>query len=177
MNFRDQLLAEPSKRNTEYIAAVVGQDKKLFKQLMELIYTNEPWVSGRAAWVVETIWLKYPQFIDPYIDQMIDFLPKAKYNNQCRHFTKILSTLNLYELDDEHLGILIDCCFTWLKDPKYPTAVKMFSMQILQNFVRLEPDIATELIAIIENQMEDATPGFKNRRRKTLLELYKLVKY
>lgn len=175
MNFRDQLLAEPSKRNTEYIAAVVGQDKKLFKQLMELIYTNEPWVSGRAAWVIETIWLKHPYLIDPYIDQMIDFLPKVKYNNQRRHFTKILSTLNLNELDDEHLGILIDCCFTWLEDPKYPTAVKMFSMQILLNFVNLEPTIASELIAIIENQMEDATPGFKNRGKKTLKELYKLA--
>lgn len=175
MNFRDQLLAEPSKKNIEYIASVVDHDKTLFNELMKLIYSNEPWISGRAAWVVETIWLKYPQFIDPYIDQMIDFLPKARYNNQRRHFTKILSARDLTQLDDEHLGILIDCCFTWLEDPKYPTAVKMFSMQILQNFVKLAPNIATELIAIIENQMEDATPGFKNRGKKTLKKLYMLV--
>ncbi|MFP4024364.1 MAG: hypothetical protein ACLFVR_07535 [Thiohalospira sp.] len=173
MNFREQLLAEPSKKNTEFIASVVDKDKKLFETLMELIFSNEPWVSGRAAWVVETIWLKYPFIIEPYIEQMIDFLPKAKYNNQRRHFTKILSTINLNDLDDEHLGILIDCSFTWLESPQYPTAVKIFSMQILQNFVKIEPDIATELIAIIENQMEDATPGFKNRGRKTLKELYK----
>ncbi|HKL09524.1 MAG TPA: hypothetical protein VJ896_12170 [Bacteroidales bacterium] len=175
MNFREQLLAEPSKKNTEFIASVVDKDLALFSEMMKLVYSNEPYVSGRAAWVVETIWLKYPSLIESYILQMIEFLPHAKYNNQRRHFTKILSTIDLKQLDEEHLGILIDCCFTWLEEPQYPTAVKMFSMLILQNFVQLEPDIATELIAIIENQMEDATPGFQNRGRKTLLELNKFV--
>jgi len=176
MNFREQLLAGPSKKNTEYIASVVNKNKVLFNELMELIYSNEPYVSGRAAWVVETIWLKYPYIIDSYINQIILFLPKAKYNNQRRHFTKILSTINLNHLDEKHLGILIDCCFTWLEAPQYPTCVKIFSMQILLNVVQLEPVFASEMIAIIENQMEDPTPGFKNRGIKTLQELYKFVK-
>ena len=176
MNFREQLLAEPSKKNTEYIASVVDNDLALFNEMMKLVYSNEPYVSGRAAWVVETVWLKYPLIIESYLEEMIQFLPYAKYNNQRRHFTKILSTINLKQLDEVHLGILIDCCFTWLETPRYPTAVKIFSMQILLNFVSLEPVIASELIAIIENQMEDATPGFQNRGRKTLLKLNKLIK-
>ena len=136
MNFREQLLAELSKRNTDYIASVVDQDEKLFKELFNLILTNEEYVSGRAAWVIETLWLKYPEMIDPYINDMIDFLPITKYDNQKRHFTKILSTRNLRDLDEERLGILIDRCFTWLEDPIYPTAVKMFSMQIIYNYVQ-----------------------------------------
>jgi hypothetical protein len=175
MNFRDQLLAELSKRNTDYIASVVDRDEKLFKEVFELILTNEEYVSGRAAWVIETLWLKYPEMIDPYINDMIDFLPISKYDNQKRHFTKILSTRNLRDLDEERLGILIDRCFTWLEDPIYPTAVKMFSMQIIYNYVQIEPVLATELIAIIENQFNDSTPGFKNRGEKLLRKLYKLV--
>jgi hypothetical protein len=175
MNFREQLLAELSKRNTDYIASVVDQDEKLFKELFNLILTNEEYVSGRAAWVIETLWLKYPEMIDPYINDMIDFLPISKYDNQKRHFTKILSTRNLRDLDEERLGILIDRCFTWLEDPIYPTAVKMFSMQIIYNYVQIEPVLATELIAIIENQFNDGTPGFKNRGEKLLRKLYKLV--
>ncbi|MCK5168901.1 MAG: hypothetical protein KAQ75_03400, partial [Bacteroidales bacterium] len=150
MNFREQLLAELSKRNTDYIASVIDRDKKLFNEMFELILTNEEYVSGRAAWVIETVWLKYPEMITPYINDMIDFLPKSKYDNQKRHFTKILSTRDLKELDEEHLGILIDQCFTWLEDPVYPIAVKMFSMQIIYNFVKIEPTLAPELIAIIE---------------------------
>lgn len=175
MNFRDQLLAELSKRNTDYIASVVGNNKELFKELIDLVLTNEKNVSGRAAWVVETIWLKYPELIKPYIKEMIDFLPKSKYDNQKRHFLKILSTIDLNKLDEDRLGILIDRCFTWLEDPVYPTAVKMFSMQIIYNYVEIEPTLATELIAIIENQFDDGTPGFKNRGEKILKELYKLV--
>jgi len=39
MNFREQLLAELSKRNTVYMASVIGTDKKLFKEMFELILT------------------------------------------------------------------------------------------------------------------------------------------
>ena len=175
MNFREQLLTELSKRNTVYIASVIGTDKKLFKEMFELILTNEEYVSGRAAWVIEHVWLDYPEMIEPYINDMIDFLPKSKYDNQKRHFTKILATRDLKKLDEEKLGILIDRCFTWLEDPIYPTAVKMFSMQLIYNYVEIEPIIATELIAIIENQFNDSTPGFKNRGEKLLKKLYRYV--
>jgi len=175
MNFREQLLAELSKRNTVYMASIIGTDKKLFKEMFELILTNEQYVSGRAAWVIEHVWLDYPKMIEPYINDMIDFLPKSKYDNQKRHFTKILITIDLKDLDEDRLGVLIDRCFTWLEDPIYPTAVKMFSMQIIYNYVEIEPVIATELIAIIENQLNDSTPGFKNRGNKLLKKLYKLV--
>jgi len=175
MNFREQLLAELSKRNTDYIASVVANDKKLFKQLIDLIFTNEGTISGRAAWVVETVWLKYPYMIDPYLNEIIDFLPDSKFDNQKRHLLKILSTRDIREFDEEHLGILIDRCFTWLEDPVYPTAVKMFSMQVAYNYVEIEPVLASELVAIIENQFEDGTPGFKNRGEKILKKLYKLI--
>lgn len=175
MNFREQLLAELSKRNTVYTASVIGTDKKLFKEMFELILTNEEYVSGRAAWVIEHVWLDYPEMIEPYINDMIDFLPNSKYDNQKRHFAKILSTIDLNTLDEDRLGVLIDRCFTWLEDPIYPTAVKMFSMQIIYHYVEIEPVIASELIGIIENQFNDSTPGFKNRGEKILKKLYKLV--
>ena len=175
MNFKEQLLAELSKRNTDYIASVIGNDKQLFKQMIQLLLSNENLISGRAAWVVETIWLKYPFMIDPYINDLIDFLPKSKYDSQKRHIAKILSNRNLRELDEERLGILIDRCFTWLEDPVYPPAVKVYSMQIIYNYIEIEPVLAKELIAIIENQYNDSTPGFKNRGDKLLKKLYKLI--
>ena len=172
MNFREQLLAELSRRNADYIASVVDKDEQLFKNIIELVLTNEKYVSGRAAWVMEILWLKYPYLIDPYINRLIDFLKLSKYDNQKRHITKILASRNLLELDEERLGLLIDKCFTWLEDPIYPTAVKMFSMQIITNYIKIEPVLASELIAIIENQYDDGTPGFKNRADKILQNLY-----
>ena len=106
---------------------------------------------------------------------MIDFLPETKKDNQRRHSLKILSTIDLRELDEDRLGILIDRCFNWLEDAVNPTAVKMFAMEIIYNYVVIEPVLASELIAVIENQFEDSTPGFKNRGEKLLKKLYKLV--
>jgi len=175
MNFKEQLLAELSKRNAEYMASVIGIDKKLFKEMFDLLLSNEEYISGRAAWVIEHVWLNHPKMIDPYINNMIDFLPKTRYDNQKRHITKIMATQDLRKLDEDRLGILIDRCFTYLEDPTYPTAVKMFSMQIIYNYIEIEPALAFELIAIIENQYADSTPGFKNRGDKILKKLYKLT--
>jgi len=175
MNFREQLSAELSKRNTDYIASVIGYDEKLFKEIMDVALSDETHVSGRAFWVVETVWLKYPHLINTYINHLIDFLPETKKDNQRRHSLKILSTIDLRELDEDRLGILIDRCFNWLEDAVNPTAVKMFAMEIIYNYVVIEPVLASELIAVIENQFEDSTPGFKNRGEKLLKKLYKLV--
>ncbi|MCK7537053.1 MAG: hypothetical protein MZV63_41890 [Marinilabiliales bacterium] len=71
-------------------------------------------------------------------------------------------------LDEDRLGILIDRCFNWLEDGINPTAVKMFAMEIIYNYVIIEPVLASELIAVIENQYDDSTPGFKNQADKLL---------
>jgi len=175
MNFRDQLLAELSKQNTDYIASVIGKSEDLFREIMGVALSAETNVSGRAFWVVETVWLKYPYLIHPYINDLIDFLPKTKKDNQRRHSLKILSTIDLKILDEDRLGILIDRCFNWLEDAINPTAVKMFAMEIIYNYVLIEPVLATELIAVIENQYDDSTPGFKNRADKLLKILYKYI--
>jgi len=175
MNFREQLSAELSKRNTDYMASVIGNSEGLFKEIMDIALSKETDVSGRAFWVVETVWLKYPYLIDSYINDIIDFLPKTKKDNQRRHSLKILSTVDLKTLDEGRLGILIDRCFYWMEDPTAPTAVKMFSMEIIYNYIKIEPVLAKELIAIIENQYDDSTPGFKNRADKLLKELYVLA--
>ena len=175
MNFRDQLLAELSKRNTDYMASVIGNNEELFKEIMNVALTAETNVSGRAFWVIETVWLKYPYLINPFINDLIDFLPKTKKDNQRRHSLKILSTIDLRMLDEDRLGILIDQCFKWLEDGINPTAVKMFAMEIIYNYVLIEPVLASELIAVIENQYDDSTPGFKNRADKLLKILYKYI--
>jgi len=175
MNFRDQLLAELSKQNTDYMASVIGKNEELFKEIIAVALSSETNVSGRAFWVVETIWLKYPYLINSYINDLIDFLPKTRKDNQRRHSLKILSSIDLRSLDEDRLGILIDRCFNWLEDGINPTAVKMFAMEIIYNYVLIEPVLATELIAVIENQLEDSTPGFKNRASKLLKILYKYI--
>lgn len=168
-------MAELSKRNTDYMASIIGNNEDLFKEIMNVALYAETLVSGRAFWVVETVWLKYPYLINPYINDLIDFLPRTKKDNQRRHSTKILSSIDLRTLDEDRLGTLIDRCFFWLEDPKFPTAVKMFSMEIIYNFVLIEPVLAGELIAIIENQLNEGTPGFKNRGEKLLKKLYRFV--
>ena len=52
----------------------------------------------------------------------------------------------------------------------------MFSdIFVSTGFGLIEPILAKELIAVIENQFEDSTPGFKNSASKILKKLYKFI--
>ena len=63
MNFRDQLLAELSKRNTDYIASVIDRNEKLFKQIFDLIITNEEYVFQPREGLVKAIDLNTGEYI------------------------------------------------------------------------------------------------------------------
>jgi hypothetical protein len=58
-------------------------------------------------------------------------------------------------------------------DPKEPIAVRVFSMSVLANITRHEPDLKKELRIIIEDQLPFASAGFRARAKKVLKELEK----
>ena len=74
-------------------------------------------------------------------------------------------------LPEENLGILADACFKWLQSPVESVAVKMYSMVILHRISDNIPEISRELYDLIEIQMSNATPGFRNIGKKLMKKL------
>ncbi len=66
---------------------------------------------------------------------------------------------------------MADSCFTFLSDPKEPIAVKVFSMSVLANITKKQPELRDELRIVIEDQLPYSTPAFKSRGGKILKEL------
>ena len=66
MKLREEILKEHSKRQCEKIVAWVGNDKKRFAELINLMLHDEYRVAQRAAWPVSFCVQEYPSLIIPW---------------------------------------------------------------------------------------------------------------
>lgn len=171
MDLREELLKEHSKSQTQQLAKWVGQDEDRFAELMQLFMLNEYRVPQRAAWVVGHCAAKYPHLINAYFPEMIANLKKPGIHDAVKRNTiKIFQDM---EIPEEHWGALLDICFGYLADPKVAVAIRVFSMTVIWNICKKEPDLMEELKLTIEDHLEYGTAGFKSRGKRILREIGK----
>lgn len=148
----------------DYVLANPGA----INDLIDLSLGNGQPQGWRAAWVLAEL-VKQDRnllkLIQPYSTKIIDLFPSFNSPGQIREFLKIVQLL---DLTDDEMGLLLDLCYKWLLDKKSDESFKIYSMEIIFEFSKKEPDILPELIAIIEQEMVYAKPGFKCRGKKIL---------
>jgi len=134
------------------------------------LYGNEP-KSWRAAWLMDKVHEKEPGLIRCFIPQMIKQMEVERNNGKKRHFLKIIS---LNDIPAESLGFLTDHCIKIFTSAKEPIAVRVHAMQTLFNVALAEPDLKSEITAIMENELENhSSAGLESRGKKLLKKLAK----
>lgn len=173
MNIRDEILADRSKANIVRIAKYVGNDSERFKILVKLFLYDEWRVNQRAIWVMVHCVETYPQLIYPYLEDLLENVQKPTACNAARrNTTKILSEIDIPE---KYQGQALDICFHFLLSMQEQIAVKVFSMQVIFNISKNEPDLLRELAATIETQLTYGSAGFKARGKKILKEIRQIL--
>jgi hypothetical protein len=162
MNISERLLAELSRKNTDYIAHYIGSDQQKFEELMELLFNGTPPIPQRAAWVVSTIADKYPQLCIPYLQRIIVRLEDFEHTGIHRCLLRFLAETDIPE---PLQGQLYDICYKWLVNKHTPIAVKVHCMQILYNIAENEPDLQHELRLIVEELTHHESPAILSRSR------------
>ena len=168
MDFSDQLMAEMSRRNADYIAHLIGNDPKLFKDLLELVFSGKAPLPLRASWVITIITEKHPELLKPYIKKIISRIEKFEHPGIRRNLLRYLSE---NEVPSSILGKLYDICYQLLLSRTEPVAVKVYSMQILFNIAEKEPDFKNELRLIIEELTDHESAAIKSRSRQLMAKL------
>ena len=143
MNLEEQLLMELSRKNRDYIAHYIGNDKELFKKLVEIVLSCKEPLPSRASWVVTAVTDKYPELLKPYIRKVISHLEKFEHSGTRRNMLKCLSRIILPQSVE---GELYDMCSRLVFSRIEPPAVKVYSMQILFNIAQKEPDLKNEVL-------------------------------
>lgn len=171
MNLEKALLAEHSRVQAEKIAKYINKDSARFKTLMDVFFSNKYILTQRAAWVMSICVRKHPGLITPFLKKMIYNLEKPVHDAVKRNTVRILQEI---DIPDKLIGKTADSCFALLTKPSEAIAIKAFSMTVLLNITKKEPDLKNELRIIIEDQMPYAKAAFLSRGKKTLKELEKL---
>ncbi len=169
MNLEAEILREHSKRQSVRIAKWVGNDRKRFKELLDLFLKGEYRTTQRAAWIVKHCADEHPNLVFPYLNDMVDrMLEPGAHDAVPRNVMRILQD---FEIPRRMAGKIATVSFEMLASAKEPIAVKVFAMTVLANIAKREPDLKREISLLIEQQMPTGSAGFRSRGRKILKRL------
>jgi len=164
-------LADSSRKIADLTAIMVYEKQTLLKPLIELSWLDkEPW-SQRASRVVSICCSKYPELLLPYASDIIRRIGSQKSEGSRRNFLKIFSGSDV-KLKSRDKSLLLNACFDFLTG-NYSIAVKVYSIDILYKLSVELPDLRKELYAVISDQMDDSSVGFRSHASKILKKLEK----
>ena len=106
--------------------------------LMDLFFSESLQLCQRSSWSVLFIGLEAPWILQPYLSKMVDLLPQAKHDAQIRNTIRIFEEIDIpMELE----GPLFEHCFSYLMDLKRPTAIRAFSLTVLEKIANRHPEL------------------------------------
>jgi hypothetical protein len=155
---------------SKYFSSYLQLHPEELPQLIQTILHSEPKIAWRAAWVIDNLARNERHLIEPYLPQLTKIVLKTPHHGVQRHITNILRMIDPANIDNGHL---VDACFHWMTDPNTPVAVQANAMEIIANLCSIYPELANELISIINAGYEMGSPGYRSRATKILKKLKK----
>ena len=171
MDLRSLLADIPSGIEKNLLIGAVIKSESHFTSLLQLaLYEKDP-LAWRASWVLDGSDERKPGLARKHIPQIVQALPRLESKGSLR---SLLRMLTRYDIPEDEQGLLIDLCFSYLVSEQFPVAVKAHAMLIIYNHVLLYPELKNELIAVIEDQEDNNSVGFKSRGRNLIKQMEKL---
>jgi hypothetical protein len=160
-------LSDSSRLCVEQGVIAVGDDPKLFRELLDFCFScRYPW-SMRAARVVQMHCEYRPESIFPYLEEILPKVLATKEEGVIRSFLKIFADSIPIERIPEP-GLLLSFCFDKLMNMGVNPAIKIYAIDIIIKFVKQEPDLLIELKARLEFIMPESPPSIQSKGRKIL---------
>lgn len=161
------LLAEHSRANALRVRDWVGQDPDRVALLMQIFLGNNYRLTQRAAWVVGHWGQKFPHLLGPWLELMVAQLSRTDVHDAVKR--NVVRVLQDVDLPDDLLGPAADACFQLLDSPQEAVAIRAFAMTVLARICRREPELRSELQAIVQEHAPHTTPAFRGRAKQLKL--------
>jgi 8-oxo-dGTP diphosphatase len=158
-------------KNAEWVATSAIDNPAIFKKLLKYSYSDDKKLSFHASWILTKVCDKYPDLIDPFLQEIVEKLGKIDNESAQRSFLRILSLSDINKISTKHHGLLTDHCFAQLKSGFSAIAIKAYSMEILYKLALVYPELANELYATINMIQPDGSAGILARGRIILKRL------
>jgi len=165
MDYKQQLLKEHSRANTDAIAKAIGNNAVEFKKIIDIVYNEKAPLPQRASWLLSTMNDKHPDLLLPYISLFISTIKKIKIDGIKRNMLAVLAS---NKISKNLQGKLVNLCFDLLLSSDETVAVKVYAMQAIANIAKHHPELENELKAAIEDQLPKTSAAFHARARRIL---------
>lgn len=173
MNIQSALLKEHSRKQAIKISKFISNDPKKFKILAQLFLGDNYRLAQRAAYSVNFCGANYPELIIPYIPKMLNILESNNVHDAVKRNT--LRLFQFIQIPKKYHGKVVATSFNLLQDNNQPIAIRVFAMTVIANLCRFYPELANELMPIIEIEMsQNPKPAFISRAKKALRTIEKL---
>ena len=171
MDFRSSLADIPSGVGRDLLIQEVIKSDSHFNTLLQLALHEKDPLAWRASWVLDGSDEYKPGLALNYISTIVKALPAVESRGSLRSLLRLLSR---HDIPADEQGVLIDLCFSYLVSELYPLAVKAHAMMIIYNHVLIYPELKGEFIAVMEDQADNNSVGFKTRARNLIKQMEKL---
>lgn len=159
--------------NIEIVQHELCKNKKDFAVLMGIALHHPKQRSWRAAYLADKIHDNFPELLQPYFPAIIEKLATENNASKKRHWLKLIS---MNQIDEQYFGKLFDYCIATFTSGKEAIAVRVHAMQILFNISENEPDLKSEVLDIIQHEIEQhSTAGIRSRGNKLAKILHQQI--
>ncbi|MFM9840795.1 MAG: hypothetical protein ACKVOQ_21185 [Cyclobacteriaceae bacterium] len=166
MNLIKLILSAHSKAMKDKVVKYVGNDAERFKELVNVFLAGPYRATQRAAWPLSYCVDQHPTLIKPHLKTVLNYLSKPNIHDSVKRNT--IRLLQGIGIPKSLQGKAANICFEYLSNPKEPIAVRVFSMTVLANIAKENPELKNEIIPIIEDQLPFGSAGFRSRGAKVL---------
>jgi len=148
----------------------LNANPSLVPSFVKLALNNNHPNGWRALYIVDKLCDTHPDWIEPYMPEMIEQLKTETHHGKKRHLLKLISQNKIHL---ENSGFLVDYCLRVFTSSGEPVANRVHAMQVLYNISEEEPDLKPELLEIIQQEIEfHPTPGIRSRGTKLAQKLF-----
>ncbi|MES2284190.1 MAG: hypothetical protein V4547_00795 [Bacteroidota bacterium] len=162
MDYKEQLLKEHSRSNTDTIAKAIGNNGAELKKIIDIIYNEKAPLPQRASWLLSTINNTHPELLAPYIPLFISSIKKIKIDGIKRNMASVLASSTIPK---NQQGKLVNLCFDLLLSSEETVVVKVHAMQAIANIAKHHPELKNELKMAIEDQLPKTSAAFHARAK------------
>jgi hypothetical protein len=173
LNIQEALVREHSKTNTLAIVSYIGQDKKLFKELIDVFKSGDHLLIQRAAWPLGLMADKNPQLVYPHLGVLLKWLDKPLHDAYTRNVFRLLRSMD--EIPEKHHGIIIDHCMSAMTNMYKAAAIRAFAIHIMGKMLIPYPELSNELRLVLEPLSSHELASIRSSAKHVLKQIAKIT--
>ena len=160
-----------SKADYDLMFKQVAGDYNLFSMLWTIACEKPATEAWRILWILDHATEKRNEFIFPILDELYRQVLATKNESYIRLGMRLILRC---PVNEDFAGELLDKCITWMTNPKAKISSQGLGLDFFYQTCKLYPEMAPELLALIDDIMERSpSAGYKVRLKRIREELHK----